>query len=151
MQILDQYEAVSFGDALFGCFVLIPMMQRHKMVLRRAVWGEHATLLRSLSVPLAELPMPVESFLHPEEDGVELIRLYARALFGRAVSPTFCPAPYLIAVHHLNSFIYSQQNKNEDERKLKAGVWKQISALSEQVRGFSISVYTGWECTVPII
>ena len=49
--VLSQYEAVSFGDAVFASYVLLGLQQRQTVLLRKAVWGEHATVLHSLSIP----------------------------------------------------------------------------------------------------
>jgi len=49
--LLTQYEAVSFCDAVFASYVLLPLQQRHSVLLRKAVWGEHVNVLRSLSLP----------------------------------------------------------------------------------------------------
>lgn len=48
--LLTQYEAVSFGDRLFGCWVLLPLQRRYSATMRLAVFGEHVGLLRSLGV-----------------------------------------------------------------------------------------------------
>lgn len=48
--LLTQYEAVSFGDQLFGCLVLLPLQRRYSPSMRLAVFGEHVGLLRSLGV-----------------------------------------------------------------------------------------------------
>ncbi|MGH0184101.1 UNVERIFIED_CONTAM: hypothetical protein FKN15_013669 [Acipenser sinensis] len=53
--LLAQFEAVSFGDPLFGCFLLIPLQRRFSAELRLAVFGEHVGLLRSLGVTLAQV------------------------------------------------------------------------------------------------
>jgi len=64
---VNQYEAVSFGDSLFGCYVLLPLQQEHSVTLREAVWGEHITVLRSLSIPISEvlsdLSIPISEVL----------------------------------------------------------------------------------------
>ena len=52
---LSQYSAVSFGDALFGCFVILPLAQKHDVKFRRAVWDEHIGVLRALSIPLEQV------------------------------------------------------------------------------------------------
>lgn len=48
--LLAQYEAVSFGDRLFGCWLLLPLQRRYSATMRLAVFGEHVGLLRSLGV-----------------------------------------------------------------------------------------------------
>ncbi|ELU07650.1 hypothetical protein CAPTEDRAFT_227185 [Capitella teleta] len=141
MQVLDQYEAVSFGDALFGSFVLIPMMQKHNVSLRRAVWGEHSAALRCLSVPITQLPMSVDRFLAPHEENIQLLRLYAQALLSNTISALWCPVPYLTAVHHVNTFVYAQQNKNEEERQLKSAVLAQMQARKNQEYAHHVLYY----------
>ncbi|KTF71762.1 hypothetical protein cypCar_00030640 [Cyprinus carpio] len=52
--LLAQYEAVSFGDPLFGCFMLLPLQRRYSVTMRLAVFGEHVGMLRSLGVSLQQ-------------------------------------------------------------------------------------------------
>ena len=109
------------------------MMQQHNVNLRRAVWGEHAGVLRSLSVSLSQLPMSLDRFLMPHEENIQLLRLYAQAMIGKTVNPHWCPLPYLTAVHHLNAFIYAQQSKDGEESKLKKAILKQMHARKDEV------------------
>lgn len=53
--LLSQFEAVSFGDPLFGCFILVPLQRRFSATMRLAVFGEHVGLLRSLGVQLRQV------------------------------------------------------------------------------------------------
>lgn len=53
--LLAQYEAVSFGDSLFGCFILLPLQRRYSVSMRLAVFGEHVSILRSLGVSLEQV------------------------------------------------------------------------------------------------
>lgn len=53
--LLAQYEAVSFGDRLFGCWVLVPLQRRYSASMRLAVFGEHVGMLRSLGVTLEQV------------------------------------------------------------------------------------------------
>lgn len=55
--LLAQYEAVSFGDRLFGCWVLLPLQRRYSATMRLAVFGEHVGMLRSLGVTLEQVIM----------------------------------------------------------------------------------------------
>lgn len=66
---LDHYEAVSFGDHLFGALVLLPLQRRFSVTLRLSLFGEHVGVLRALGVPLTQVcawpykgrrPEPVE-------------------------------------------------------------------------------------------
>uniref|UniRef100_A0A671N8Y1 RNA polymerase II-associated protein 1-like n=1 Tax=Sinocyclocheilus anshuiensis TaxID=1608454 RepID=A0A671N8Y1_9TELE len=106
--LLAQYEAVSFGDPLFGCFMLLPLQRCYSVTMRLAVFGEHVGMLRSLGVPLQQLPIPLEKFTSPMEDSLPLLRLYFRALVTGALKRSWCPVLYVVAVAHLNAFIFSQ-------------------------------------------
>ena len=47
-QLVEQFAAVSYGDELFGHFVLVPLQQCHSPSYRKLVWSEHAAILRVL-------------------------------------------------------------------------------------------------------
>uniref|UniRef100_A0A667YFU6 RNA polymerase II associated protein 1 n=1 Tax=Myripristis murdjan TaxID=586833 RepID=A0A667YFU6_9TELE len=106
--LLAQYEAVSFGDRLFGCWVLLPLQRRYSSTLRLAVFGEHVGMLRSLGVTLEQLPVPLERFTSPPEDSLPLLRLYFRSLVTGTLKRCWCPVLYVVALSHLNTFIFSQ-------------------------------------------
>lgn len=55
--VLHQFEAVSFGDSLFGCYILIPLQQKHGLELRRSIWTEQRGILRTLYLPVREVCM----------------------------------------------------------------------------------------------
>uniref|UniRef100_A0A9J8CJT7 RNA polymerase II associated protein 1 n=1 Tax=Cyprinus carpio carpio TaxID=630221 RepID=A0A9J8CJT7_CYPCA len=111
--LLAQYEAVSFGDPLFGCFMLLPLQRRYSVTMRLAVFGEHVGMLRSLGVSLQQLPIPLEKFTSPMEDSLPLLRLYFRALVTGVLKRNWCPVLYAVAVAHLNAFIFSQDEVAE--------------------------------------
>ena len=53
--LLSQYMAVSYGDALFSCFLLLPLQQRFAPQLRKVVWGDHTSTLRLLTLPVTQV------------------------------------------------------------------------------------------------
>lgn len=55
LALVTHYEAVSFGDRLFGCWVLLPLQRRYSASIRLAVFGEHVGMLRSLGVTLEQV------------------------------------------------------------------------------------------------
>ncbi|KAH9507243.1 TOG array regulator of axonemal microtubules protein 1 [Bulinus truncatus] len=130
-EFLDHYEAVSFGDPVFGLFVLLPLQQKHSPLLRRAIWEERRKMLRTLRVPLEEMLIPVQNFLYPEETDQRLLQLYSTALAANAVFPTWSPMLYLMAVHHLNRFLYTSQD--DGNHSLRQNLWKQILASRDKV------------------
>lgn len=134
--LLAQYEAVSFGDRLFGCWLLLPLQRRYSATMRLAVFGEHVGLLRSLGVTLEQvkaaaaltfrmlprgldsfivslclrvkLSVPIERFTSPPEDSLPLLRLYFRSLVTGTLTQRWCPVLYVVALCHVNSFVFSQ-------------------------------------------
>lgn len=56
--------------------------------------------------------IPIEKYLYPEETNVEMIRLYYECLFSLTVRPRWAPVLYLVAVHHVNRFLYTQDGKH---------------------------------------
>ncbi|XP_062617830.1 RNA polymerase II-associated protein 1-like [Saccostrea cucullata] len=117
--LLQQFEAVSFGDSLFSCYILLPIQQKHDLQLRKALWMEHSGILRYMHISLKEIPIPLDNFLNPEESDVELIRLYFQNLLSRRLQFHWSPLLYLIAIHHVNRFIYNQDKKHS---RLKHGM-----------------------------
>lgn len=133
---LAQFSAVSFGDPLFASFLILPLTQRHDFKFRRAVWEEHVGVLRALSIPLDQLPLPLEEFLHPIEQNQSLLALYLRALATQAVRSQWSPLFYLVAVHHVNSFVFQRVDPaDETALKRKIGFLKQVLLVqNENVR-----------------
>ncbi|XP_067895713.1 RNA polymerase II-associated protein 1 isoform X2 [Heterodontus francisci] len=113
ISLLEQFESVSFGDQLFGCFLLLPLQRRFDTQLRQAVFGEHVSVLRTLGVPLKQLPIPLENYTHPAESSLDLLRQYFKTLVTGTLRLSWCPVLYAVAVAHINSFIFSQEAVDE--------------------------------------
>lgn len=131
--LLAQYEAVSFGDPLFGCFVLLPLQRRYSVTMKLAVFGEHVGMLRSLGVSLQQLPIPLEKFTSPMEDSLPLLRLYFRALVTGALKRNWCPVLYVVAVAHLNAFIFSQDAVTEEVDLARRNLLQKTFYLTDEV------------------
>ncbi|XP_041255053.1 RNA polymerase II-associated protein 1 isoform X3 [Onychostruthus taczanowskii] len=114
ISLLEQFEGVSFGDPLFGVFVLLPLQKRFSVHLRLSVFGEHTNILRALGVPLQQFPVPLERYTSPPEDNLNLLRLYFRTLVTGVLRHTWCPVLYVVAVAHVNSFIFSQESTTQE-------------------------------------
>ncbi|XP_039597354.1 RNA polymerase II-associated protein 1 [Polypterus senegalus] len=131
--LLVQFEAVSFGDPLFGCFLLVPLQRHYSTELKLAVFGEHIGLLRSLGVSLAQLPIPLERFTSPPEDSLPLLRSYFRALVTGSLRLAWCPVLYAVAVAHVNAFIFSQDTKNEEIDMERKSLLRKTYFLTDEV------------------
>uniref|UniRef100_UPI0037E7ED4C RNA polymerase II-associated protein 1 n=1 Tax=Semicossyphus pulcher TaxID=241346 RepID=UPI0037E7ED4C len=130
--LLTQYEAVSFGDRLFGCWVLLPLQRRYSATMRLAVFGEHVGMLRSLGVTLDQLAVPIERFTSPPEDSLPLLRLYFRSLVTGTLKPCWCPVLYVVALSHVNSFIFSQDAAAQEVEAARHSMLRKIYYLTDE-------------------
>ena len=94
---------MSYGDHLFACFILLPLQQRFSVQLRKMVWKEHPTVIRILSLPIAEvlyvrsrvlttlyqftilslpiqIPINLNNYLYPVESDETILETYMAAL-----------------------------------------------------------------------
>ncbi|NWJ09131.1 RPAP1 protein, partial [Crypturellus undulatus] len=132
--LLEQFEGVSFGDPLFGAFVLVPLQRRFSIHLRLAVFGEHTSILRALGVPFQQFPVPLERYTDPPEDNLNLLRLYFRTLVTGALRHTWCPVLYVVAVAHVNSFIFSQDSTTQNDAARKSMLRKTWFLVDETLK-----------------
>ncbi|NXA10836.1 RPAP1 protein, partial [Sapayoa aenigma] len=134
ISLLEQFEGVSFGDPLFGVFVLLPLQKRFSVHLRLSVFGEHTNILRALGVPLQQFPVPLERYTSPPEDNLNLLRLYFRTLVTGALRHTWCPVLYVVAVAHVNSFIFSQESTTQTDAARKSMLRKTWLLVDENLK-----------------
>ncbi|NWY04679.1 RPAP1 protein, partial [Nothoprocta ornata] len=132
--LLEQFEGVSFGDPLFGAFVLLPLQRRFSVHLRLSVFGEHTSILRALRVPLQQFLVPLERYTDPPEDNLNLLRLYFRTLVTGALRHTCCPVLYVVAVAHVNSFIFSQDRTTQKDAARRSMLWKTWLLVDETLK-----------------
>ncbi|XP_067414049.1 RNA polymerase II-associated protein 1 isoform X2 [Emydura macquarii macquarii] len=135
ISLLEQFEGVSFGDPLFGAFVLLPLQRRFSVQLRLAVFGEHVSTLRALGVPLKQFPVPLERYMSPPEDNLNLLRQYFRTLVTGVLRHNWCPVLYAVAVAHVNSFIFSQDSTTQEaDAARKSMLWKTWLLVDEVLK-----------------
>ncbi|XP_006265441.1 RNA polymerase II-associated protein 1 isoform X2 [Alligator mississippiensis] len=133
INLLEQFEGVSFGDPLFGAFVLLPLQRRFSVQLRLAVFGEHVSILRALGVSFQQFPVPLEQYISPPEDSLKLLRLYFRTLVTGVLRPSWCPILYVVAVAHVNSFIYSQDSTTQEADAARKSMLRKTWLLVDEV------------------
>lgn len=96
----EHFCSSSYGDDGFAMTLIVPVAQRHDPHYRKLLWSEHAAALRYLKLPQEKLVLPLKEYLYPEEDDTSLIESYITALVRGMVRKTWCPIPFMIAVHH---------------------------------------------------
>uniref|UniRef100_A0A8D8ZV14 RNA polymerase II-associated protein 1 n=1 Tax=Cacopsylla melanoneura TaxID=428564 RepID=A0A8D8ZV14_9HEMI len=104
-ELLEQFVGVSYGDHVFGEFILVPLHQRHDCKYKQLLWSELAATLRFLSTPLTSIGVPLQVFLHPCESDASLLNTYLFCLATDKIRETWCPVLYRVALHHISVFI----------------------------------------------
>ncbi|XP_078089595.1 RNA polymerase II-associated protein 1 isoform X2 [Mustelus asterias] len=133
ISLLEQFESVSFGDQLFGCFLLLPLQRKFNTQLRQAVFGEHVSVLRTLGVQLKQLPVPLENYTHPTETSLDLLRQYFKTLVTGTLRLSWCPVLYVVAVAHINCFIFSQEAVDEVTDAARRSMLRKSYLLTDEV------------------
>ncbi|KAL6105600.1 rpap1 [Pungitius sinensis] len=131
--LLSQFEAVSFGDRLFGCWLLLPLQRRYSATMRLAVFGEHVGMLRSLGVTLSQLSIPIERFTSPPEDSLPLLHLYFRSLVTGTLKPCWCPVLYVVTLSHVNAFIFSEDAAAQEVEAARHSMLRKVHYLTDEV------------------
>ncbi|XP_071450575.1 RNA polymerase II-associated protein 1-like [Hetaerina americana] len=146
VRLLLQFDAVSYGDALFSHVILMPLAQKHNLNYRLLVWGERADVLRACTTSVSQLMVPIEAFLDPPEKDPVLLELYLRGLAVGIVKDIRSPIPYRIAVHHLGTALREPSGGTKDipEAVIKS-LRSKVEKLSNKSLANLLLNYTHWD------
>ncbi|CAG9768549.1 unnamed protein product [Ceutorhynchus assimilis] len=79
MQLLDQYQAVSYGNKVFGNVLLFPLVKRHDVGFRKALWSEYLAVVQSFNLSADEVWIHPCDLIKPEDTDMSLCTSYYRA------------------------------------------------------------------------
>lgn len=97
-ELCEQFVSSSYGNPVFGAFMLVPLQQKHNCELRRYIWTEQAVAFRFLGVTENQLPIPISCFLEPCETDLNLVETYLRVIATGLYLNQLCAVrPCLIA------------------------------------------------------
>ncbi|KAL1124466.1 hypothetical protein AAG570_001092 [Ranatra chinensis] len=102
-ELLEQFVGVSYGDPIFGRFVLVPLAQRHNVKYKKLLWSELAPVIRFLRTPLDQVN--IKDYLEPCEIDPDMLVTYLQSLAIGRVNVNWCPVLYRMAVHHVATYI----------------------------------------------
>lgn len=114
------YESNSFGDHAFTQLLIAPLAMTYPVDFRRLFWGEHPSILRGIKLVEDEIPLEdprgLDVFFEPvETDQAVLDGMVRAAGRGWLRENTFLRK---VAVHHLASNVWSEEEKPEQKRLL---------------------------------
>eukprot|EP00088_Acartia_fossae_P064826 TRINITY_DN7984_c0_g1_i4.p1 TRINITY_DN7984_c0_g1~~TRINITY_DN7984_c0_g1_i4.p1 ORF type:complete len:1077 (+),score=252.19 TRINITY_DN7984_c0_g1_i4:61-3231(+) len=117
IQLLEQFQAVSYGDQLFAMFICIPLGMSQPEGFRKSLWLERQELLKSITLKKENFgPHVLESFMSPCESELELLVAYYQAIMHGYLRKQVQTFLYDFAVHHLKHFL---KEATTDPEKLK--------------------------------
>ncbi|CAF1214756.1 unnamed protein product [Rotaria magnacalcarata] len=149
--LVDQYEACSFGDVLYSNYLLVPLQQTYDVQLRKHVWIEHSTILNYLRLKPDQILFSLETFFIPYENDPDLIRYYAQVLLNGTIKKTIQPLLYMIAVHHLNVFLYDQTRNEQNDLQRNIIKNLQLSSKNDKMLYDEIVYYKTFSQDGPVI
>ena len=81
----------------------------------------------------------IDRYLSPDETDTQLLQLYAGSLLSGAVRQRWSPVLFLVALHHLNRFLF--YTKDEANNDVRQRVWEKVLQCRDEVE---------WVCLVVI-
>lgn len=78
----------------------------------------------------------MEHFFIPYENDLEILRYYAQVLLNGTIQKAIQPFLYMIAVHHLNGFLFDQTRT--EQFNLQRTIMKTIQSISTNNQVISI-------------
>ncbi|GFS40381.1 RNA polymerase II-associated protein 1 [Trichonephila inaurata madagascariensis] len=122
-EMLNQFEAVSYGDLLFGNFILFPLQQCYSSRWKKVLFNDYPQVLQFLRVPFSELLIPLQNYLEPFETDIDVLLDYCKFLIIGTLTHVRCPVLYLMAIHHINHFIFAKHDEpTQLQRRLLSAV-----------------------------
>ncbi|XP_073995114.1 RNA polymerase II-associated protein 1 isoform X2 [Rhodnius prolixus] len=109
-EVLEQFAFISYGDHVFGKYVLVPLAQCHDVKYKKLVWSELSAVLRALSTPVNGVNM--ELYLEPLEADFDLLMSYLSGLATGRIRECWCPILYKVAVHHVSRYVKENTDKS---------------------------------------
>ncbi|XP_063846587.1 RNA polymerase II-associated protein 1-like isoform X1 [Scylla paramamosain] len=105
--LVDQYQAVSYGDSTFALFLIVPLQQHCPKEFRTTLWGDACNALQFLYLRPEQVKrfIPLEQFLAPPEEDEGLITRYRAAIGTSTITAKRNPLMHTIAEHHAHLFL----------------------------------------------
>ena len=112
-ELVQQYQAVSYGDPLFALMILIPITKGNNVKLSTKFWIDHMESLRSVTLKVEDLPTPltIQHFIDHTDDK-EILSAQVKAIASKMITPSRNPLLFNIAEANIKA------SKNEEFIKI---------------------------------
>ena len=127
-QMLNQFQAVSYGDQLFSMFICLPAAVSQPALFRKSLWLERQELVKSITLKKEHFQEKIfEAFLYPFETELELVVSYFQCIILGYIHKKVQSFMYEVAVHHIKHFLIQETSEPE--------VLKFIDHVKKTVKG----------------
>jgi len=114
LQLLDQFQAVSYGDQLFSMFVTIPLSMSQPVAFRRSFWTDKPELSRSITLQKGHFGKDLlETFTKPVETDINIIASCFSSLMRGNLVSVRNGFLYDVAVSHLKNILHLESETKE--------------------------------------
>jgi hypothetical protein len=98
-ELVQQFQAVSYGDSLFALMIMLPLVKGNDFKLSAIFWMDNMECLRSITLKNEYLiaPLKVEDFIG-HSDNKDLVRAQVKALLAKIVTPERNPLIFDIII-----------------------------------------------------
>uniref|UniRef100_A0A0P5SL96 RNA polymerase II-associated protein n=1 Tax=Daphnia magna TaxID=35525 RepID=A0A0P5SL96_9CRUS len=104
-RLIDQFEAVSYGNPLFAAFLLLPLQQHQPVRFRLKLWCEHPNALRILTLNDQQMLHSLDHWKEPTETNEVLLIKYAASIRSGTITSQRNPVLFEIATHHITHYV----------------------------------------------
>ena len=115
-ELVQQYQAVSYGDSLFALMILIPITKGNNAKLSSIFWVDHMESLRSVTLKVEDLnSLTIQDFVD-HTGNQELISAQVKAIASKMITPSRNPLLYRIAEANIKA------TQNEEFMKISQNI-----------------------------
>lgn len=107
LQLLEEYVGDSYGDAVFACWLLVPLQATCDPHFRKLLFAENPEALAMTRLRPEQSVVPLSRFLEPPEENAFMLETYLKhLLFGR-LDRARSPLLHMIAEQSVARFVHS--------------------------------------------
>ncbi|KAI8899406.1 hypothetical protein BC833DRAFT_585797 [Globomyces pollinis-pini] len=104
LDLIDQYQAVSFGNETFNKYLLLPLDMDYPMDFRVAFWSKMTHYFRLFKNQQSEFtPEILQKLVFPKESNKEVLSLLKTCMDSGKITKTLTPVLYHVVVHNLET------------------------------------------------
>lgn len=106
-RLLEQYVGESYGDAVFACWLLVPLQAACDPHFRKLLFAENPEALAMTRIRPHQSVIPLSRFLEPLEQNEFLLETYLKHLLSGRLDRSRSPLLHTIAEQSVTRFIHS--------------------------------------------